>query len=172
MLNKANAEAINLWFIIEFTFSIGSLLLDKLIGMVKFHVVDADIAFLLYFKDMDKLNVFFSNLKNVLITSTKLILVVCHFGHPFFLQDESLLSFLANFFHNNLSFITDIKLRQLHHCFVYLSAGKLYKVLKRASHKTIKKIIDNFTKYCTYCEKYEKSPSHFKFILKQDISFN
>ena len=37
---------------------------------------------------------------------------------------------------------------------------------------TDKKIIDNLTKYCIYCQKHKKSPDRFKFTLKEDANFN
>ena len=121
---------------------------------------------------MNKLNVFFNNLKNLLIASTKSVPVVRRFGHTFLLWDESLHSFIANSFHNNPCFLTNTKLRQLHCRFKHPSAGKLHKVLERASHETNKKIIDNLMKYCKHCQKHGKSPSNFKFALKEDGNFN
>ena len=121
---------------------------------------------------MDKLNVYFNNLENILITSTKLVPVVRRFGHPFLLWDESLQSFIANSFNNNPCFLTDIELRQLHRRSGHPSAGKLHKVLERAGHETDKKIIDNLTKYCTHCQKHGKSPGRLKFTLKEDANFN
>ena len=84
-VNKAKAKGINVQFGICFTSSIVSLLLDTWIGIIEFHVVEADTPFLLYFEDMDKLNIYFNNLENVLIISTKLVPVICRFDHPFFL---------------------------------------------------------------------------------------
>ncbi len=93
---------------------------------------------------MDKLNVYFNNLENVLIILIKSVQVVPCFGYPFLFWDKFLQSFIANSFNNNLYFLTDIELRQLHRRFGQLSAGKLYKVLEYANYKTDKKIIDNF----------------------------
>lgn len=60
----------------------------------------------------------------------------------------------------------------MHYCFSHLFIKKLHKVLKYASYKTDKKIIDNFTKYCTYYQKHGKSPNYFKITLKKDANFN
>ncbi len=131
-MDKSRAGAINVQFGISSTFSIGSLVLDPQIGIVEFHVVEADTLFLLCLEDMDKLNVYFNNLENLLIPSTKSVIVVCRFGHPFLLWDEFLHSFIANSFNNNSCFLTDTELHQLYCRFEHLSEGKLYKVLEHA----------------------------------------
>ena len=84
-VNKSWAEAVNVQFGIGSTFSIGSLLLDTSIGIIEFHVVEADTSFLICLDDMNKLNIYFINLENVLIASTKLVPVVHRFVHPFLL---------------------------------------------------------------------------------------
>lgn len=50
-----------------------------------------------------------------------------------------------------------MELCQLYHHFGHPFAKKLYKVLKCASHKTDKKIIENLIKYCMHYQNYEKS---------------
>lgn len=74
------------------------------------------------------------------------MLVVYYFGHPFLLYDKSLQSFITNYFNNNLCFLINTELCQLHRCFGYPSTKKLHKMLKHTRHKTNKKIINNFTK--------------------------
>ena len=84
-VDKSRAEAVNVQFSIGSTYSIGSLLLDTLIGIVEFYIVEADTPFLLCIKDIDKLDVYFNNLENLLIASTKSVSAVCCFGHTFLL---------------------------------------------------------------------------------------
>lgn len=84
-VNKTKTGAVNVQFGIGSTSSIRSLLLDTSIGIIKFNVIEANTLFLLCFEDMEKLNVYFNNLENILIISTKLLPVVCCFGHPFLL---------------------------------------------------------------------------------------
>lgn len=45
-------------------------------------------------------------------------------------------------------------------------------MLEYASYKTNKNIINNLIKYYIYYQKYKKSPSQFKFILKKDANIN
>lgn len=85
LINKIKARAVNIEYGISFTSCIGSFLLDTPIGIIEFHIVEAKTPFLLCYEDMDKLYVYFNNLRNVLITSTKLVLVICCFGHLFLL---------------------------------------------------------------------------------------
>ena len=171
-MDKWKAEAVNVQFGIGSTSSIGFLLLDTPIRIVEFHDVEADDSFLLCREDVDKLNVYFNNLENLLIASIKSVPVVCRFGHPFLLWDESLHSLIANLFNNNTCFSTDTELHQLHCGFRHPSAGKQHKLLERTCHKTNKRIIDNLMKYCTHCQKHGKSPCCFKFTLKKDVNFN
>ena len=84
-MDKSRAGAVNVQFGIGSTLSIGSLLLDTPIGIIEFYVVEAETPFLLCLEDMDKLNVYFNNLENVLIASTKSVPVVRRFGHLFLL---------------------------------------------------------------------------------------
>ena len=84
-VNRTKTGAINVQFGIVSTSSIGSLLLDIPIGIIEFHIVETDIFFLLCYEDIDKLNIYFHNLENVLITSTKFVPVIRHFGQPFLL---------------------------------------------------------------------------------------
>lgn len=104
------ARAINIQFSISSTSSIESLLLNLFIEIIEFHIVEADTFFLLCFKDMGKLNIYFNNLENVVIISTKLVIVVYCFGHPFLLGDKSLQLFIANFFNNKPCFWIGIEL--------------------------------------------------------------
>ena len=75
-INAAKAGVVNVQFSISSIFSIGSIMIDTLVGSVEFHVVKADTPFLLCLADMDSLEVYYNNLENVLITPMKLVPVV------------------------------------------------------------------------------------------------
>lgn len=79
------AATVNIQFNIGSIFSIEFMLLDISINIIKFYIIETDTFFLFYFKNMDKLNVYFNNLKNVLIILIKLVLVVCCFDFTFLL---------------------------------------------------------------------------------------
>ena len=121
---------------------------------------------------MDELQVYYNNLKNVLITRTKEVPVVRRFGHPFLSWSTSLQSYLSESFNLNPCYLTDTELYRLHYWFGHLSAERLQKILNQAGYNTEKKILDHLTKYCYYYQKYSKSPGRFRFTLHKDINFN
>jgi hypothetical protein len=95
------------------------------IGQVEFHIMHAKTLFLLSLADMDKLGVYFNNLTNSLVTSTRSVLVVRRFGHSFLLWDTSLQSLIIESFNCNPCFLTKVELQRLHRRFGHLSVGKL-----------------------------------------------
>ena len=89
-LDTRTKGMVNVQFGIGNTTSIGSIDLHTPIGIVQFHVMEADTPFLLCLADMDTLQVYYNNLRNVIVTKTKDVLVVRRFGHPWLLWDTSL----------------------------------------------------------------------------------
>jgi hypothetical protein len=152
--------------------SIGTVEVNSPIGKVHFHVVHADTPFLLCLADMDSLQVYYNNLKDVIITRTGVVQVVRRFGHLFLLWNSALQSYLAESFDTNPCYLTDVELRQLHRCFGHPSVERLQKLLYRAGYESDKSTIEQLTKFCYYCQKYSKSPGRFRFTLKDDINFN
>jgi len=65
--------------------SIGTIDVNSPIGKVQFHIVKVDTPFLLYLADIDRLYIKYDNLKDVIITRTKRVLVVRRFSYPFLL---------------------------------------------------------------------------------------
>src|SRR6266516_285391 len=174
-VDTTNAGAINVQFGIGSTSSIGSVMVNTPVGSIEFHIVKADTPFLLCLADMDALEVYYNNLRNVLIAPTKSVPVFRRFGHPFLLWEESLQSFIAHSFDQNPCYLTTTELRRLHRRFGHPSVDRLYKVLERSGHDDIdKQAIDHLTKYCSHCQKHGKSPGRFKFALRedQDSDFN
>ena len=66
-------------------FSISSFVLNTPIRVIKFNIIYINIPLLLYLVDINKLKVIYNNIKNVLITLSKTVLVVRCFRHPFFI---------------------------------------------------------------------------------------
>lgn len=62
-VNKTKAGAVNLLFDICSTFFIRLLLLDILIGIIKFYFVEANTFFLLCLENINKLNIYFIKLE-------------------------------------------------------------------------------------------------------------
>ncbi|OCK86929.1 uncharacterized protein K441DRAFT_437081, partial [Cenococcum geophilum 1.58] len=67
VINTLKACAINVQFGIGSTPFIGSVIVNTLVSDIKFHIVKADIPFLLCLADMDILKVYYNNLKNILV---------------------------------------------------------------------------------------------------------
>ena len=76
-INTLKAGAINIQFSIGSTPSIGSVTVKILVGNIKFYIIKADTPFLLYFIDINILKIYYNNLKNILVTLIKLVLVIC-----------------------------------------------------------------------------------------------
>jgi hypothetical protein len=72
----------------------------------------------------------------------------------------------------NLCYLIETKLRQLHKRFDSSSIKKLYDLLERADHDVKKSVVKKLIKFCTFCQKYEKSSERFKFTLRDDVNFN
>jgi len=77
IIDTLKAGAINVQFGISSTSSISSIIVNTLVSNVKFYVIKANIPFLLCLIDINTLKAYYNNLKNVLVTLTKLVLVVC-----------------------------------------------------------------------------------------------
>jgi len=63
--------------------SIGTIDINSPISKVQFYIIKADTSFLLCLVDIDRLHIKYNNLKDVIITRTKKVLVVKQFGYPF-----------------------------------------------------------------------------------------
>jgi hypothetical protein len=66
-----------------------------------------------------------------------------------------------------------MEIRRLYRRFGHLLAEKLYRVLERSGYNDVdRQAIDYLTKYCSFCQKYGRSSSWFKFTLYKDLDFN
>ena len=172
-LDVSTKGKVNVQFGIGSTSSIGSTWVTTPIGKTEFHIVEVDTPFLLCLADMDRLQVYFNNLDNILVSGDGKVSVPVarRFGHPFLLW-KSLQSFIAESFDKNPCYLTTTELQRLHRRFGHPSAERLQKVLERSGHDIEKKTIDHLTKYCHYCQKHGRSPGRFRFTLRDDADFN
>jgi hypothetical protein len=74
---------------------------------------------------MDSLQVYYNNLKDVIITRTGTVQVVQRFGHSFLLRSSALQSYLAESFDTNPCYLTDVELQRLHYRFGHPSVKRL-----------------------------------------------
>jgi hypothetical protein len=84
-LDTLTKGQVSVQFGIGMAFSIGTVEVNSPIGKVYFHVVHANTPFLLCLVDMDSLQVYYNNLKDIIITCTGAVQVVQRFGHLFLL---------------------------------------------------------------------------------------
>ena len=113
---------------------------------------------------MDWLGVYFNNLTDTIKTAQgSSINVVRLFNHLFLVWGPPVLHYL-----------TDVELRRLHRRFGHPSVDRLVRTLKRAGHDDHKhrKILEQISQVCQYCQKYGRSPGRFKFTLRDDVYFN
>ncbi|RKF65906.1 hypothetical protein OnM2_001033, partial [Erysiphe neolycopersici] len=125
-LDTSKTGLVNVQFGIGSTSSLGSITIDTPLGLIEFHVVNADIPFLLCLYDMDRLQVKLDNLNNVLLQGDKSFPVVRRFGHIFLLNKV--------IFKSSECFLSTIELRRLHRRFGHPSADRLYNLLKNSNH--------------------------------------
>lgn len=159
--------------------SIGSIDITIPFGIFTFHILYADIPFLLSLHDMDHAKIMFNNLKDSLTQPDTGIKMPVHRyrGHAWIrILDDPFPTILEPTIFNELStyaaesFLTEIQLRRLHRRFGHPSASKLISLLKRAGYANNidKESIERLTRYCVMCQKHGKSPGRFKFTLKDD----
>src|ERR1035437_3503958 len=107
---------------------------------------------------MDKLQVYYNNIWDVLVTRTREVPVVRRFRHAFLLCNSSLQAYLLESFKSNPCYLTEVELQRLHHRFSHLSVERLQRVLNQARHNDVdKKTLKHLTKYCYFCQKHSKS---------------
>jgi hypothetical protein len=173
-LDISTRGQVTVQFRIKSTFSIGTTNVHTLIGEVQFHIVDANTPFLLCLVDMDKLQVYYNNIWDVLVTRTREVPIVRRFGHAFLLCNSSLQAYLLESFESNPCYLTEVELQRLHRRFGHPSVERLQRVLDRAGHghDIDKKTLKHLTKYCHFCQKHSKSLGRFRFTLWDDVEFN
>lgn len=89
-INELSTGMVTVQLRIGSTASVGSTTIRTPVGIVRFHVVDADTPFLLRLADLDERGVYFNHFKNTLVTSSGNVPVVRRFGHPFLLWNSCL----------------------------------------------------------------------------------
>ena len=112
-------------FGIRSTSSIGTTNVHTPIGEVQFHIVDANTPFLLCLADMDKLQVYYNNVRDVLVTRTREVPIVRRFGHAFLLCNSSLQTYLLESFESNPCYLIEVELQRLHRRFGHPSIERL-----------------------------------------------
>ena len=145
----------------EVPFPVGSMVLKA-----TFHIVDADVPFLLCLADMDRLGVYYDNIDDQLIHkgSGHFAQIQRVYGHPFVQWDP-----VAE------CLLTETELRRLHRRFGHPSAEKLSALLRQTDHKAdneTRQTLEAISRECELCQRNAQAPRRFKFALHDDKQFN
>jgi hypothetical protein len=95
------------------------------IGKIQFYIVDTNIFFLLCLVDINKLQMYYNNIRDVLVTRTREISIVRCFGYIFLLYNFFLQAYLLDSFESNFCYLTEVELQRLYHRFGYLFIERL-----------------------------------------------
>jgi hypothetical protein len=109
-LDTSTKGQVKVQFRVGVASSISTVHVCTLVRNVEFHVVEANMPFLLSLADMDRLRVYYDNIRDVLVTGTKEVPVVRRFRHAFLLSYSSLQSYLIQSFEQNPYYLTDTEL--------------------------------------------------------------
>jgi hypothetical protein len=177
-LDLSRTKAVNVQFNIESANSIESLIIDTSFEIMKFHVMKTNTSFLLSLVDTNRLKVYFNNVINSsiqmikisdeILCKKKLFSVIRRFDHEFLLWKNFMQIYVNQFFDFNFCYRIKTELRQVHRRFDHLSIRKLHDLLEPFNHETKNSVLKKLIKFCTFCQKREKSFERFKFILKDD----
>ncbi|RAL67593.1 hypothetical protein DID88_008346 [Monilinia fructigena] len=152
--------------------SIGSFRVIAPFGDVDFHIVDADIPFLLSLEDMDRLKAFYNNITDQFITPNGQYSVIRRRGHAFLTWKVDMNQLIQESICQNDCYLTTTELQRLHRRFGHPSAQRFHQVLQRAGYDENNDAIKHLTKYCKHCQMHSKSPGRFRFTLPEDTEFN
>jgi hypothetical protein len=111
-------------------------------GTINFAIMPINTLFLLCLANMNRHNVYYNNVDNMLMQNGKIYPVIREWGYLWlFLEDHE--PAIA------CSHLTEGELRQLHRRFGHSAADRLHKVLSRAGYNNVKEfIIIKINKYC------------------------
>ena len=123
-----------------------------------------NILFLLCLTNIDRIGIYFNNVKNALIYNGKKYPIICKQGYLWFLLDNNEVA---------IYYLTETELRQIYRRFKYPAADYIYKMLTKADYNNVNyNIIKKINKYCYQCQIYKKAPGRFRFTIYNNIDFN
>ena len=84
-INSAKTEIIHVQFDIKSISFIEFLIITIFINQIEFHVIKIDTFFLLCLTDLDRLNVYYNNINDILVQKKSITFVIHRFEHSFLL---------------------------------------------------------------------------------------
>jgi hypothetical protein len=111
-------------------------------GTICFAVMPINTPFLLCLADMNRCDIYFNNINNILVHNGKKHPIVRKWGHSWFLLDDAEITAVHCYF-------TETELRQLYRRFGHSAVERLCRVLARAGYKDVNEsVIAKIGKYC------------------------
>jgi hypothetical protein len=143
---------------------IGSINMKTLIGTIIFHVLKALIFFLMCFRNINQLKVYFNNTINKIAFANGRLRasIIRKWGHFWFFVSKL----------ESAAFFTNEELKRLYRRFGHFATDKLCTLLKRAGHEDHREAFIVIEKFCHYCQMKSPKPRRFKFTFRDDCEFN
>jgi hypothetical protein len=134
------------------------------IGMIIFYVLKALTPFLICFRNINRLKVYFNNIINKIAFANGCLRasIIRKWGHFWFFVSKL----------ESAAFFTNRELKRLYRRFGHSATDKLCILLKRASYKDYHEAFIVIEKFCHYCQMKSLKPRRFKFIFRNDCEFN
>ncbi|KAM4062524.1 integrase core domain-containing protein [Hirsutella rhossiliensis] len=129
--------------------SVNSIALKTPVGRITFHILQTPTPFLLSLADMDRLGIYFNNIKDTIECTNHCT-------------------------NRQMSIpVTQAEIRTLHRRFGHPAVPRLYHLLKQAGHSDVSiGTLETVSKFCHHCQMHSQAPRRFKFTLKDDQEFN
>jgi hypothetical protein len=127
------------------------------IGTIIFHVLKALTLFLMYFRNMNRLKVYFNNTINKIAFANGRLRasIIRKWGHFWFFVSKL----------ESAAFFTNGELKRLYRRFGHPATDKLCILLKRAGYEDYREAFIMIEKFCYYCQMKSPKPRCFKFIF-------
>ena len=84
-IDTQKADVLHVQFDIDAISFMRSIKISTLVKTVEFHVIKTNILFLLCLTDINRLNIYYNNIQNVLVMKNRIISIICRFDHSFML---------------------------------------------------------------------------------------
>jgi hypothetical protein len=132
--------------------------------MIIFHVLKALTPFLICFRNINRLKVYFNNIINEIASADGRLRapIIRKWGHFWF--------FISKL--ESAAFFTNGELKRLYRRFSHSATGKLYTLLERADHEDHREALIVIEKFCHYCQIKSPKPRRFKFTFRNDCESN
>jgi hypothetical protein len=132
--------------------------------MIIFHVLKAPTPFLICFRNMNRLKVYFNNTINEIAFANGRLRasIIRKWGYFWFFVSKL----------ESAAFFTNGELKRLHRRFGYSATDKLCILLERAGYEDYREAFIVIEKFCYYCQMKNPKLRRFKFIFRNDCEFN